>query len=181
MRLADTAALAIEIAELRRLDDLPFTPISRRYFRKQVAIASALYVLALAALLLTPMPSAVSVPLVAAMWVLQVAVIHLRWTRGGLAIHDGMVVARSGALGVDYHVFPRLQAPAGEPRANGVHAPGRREHPAVSHRVEHHPGALPEHTVRPERRELLRTRGRVERQVLDVRSAFCRLNEDLLT
>ena len=109
VRLADTAALAVEISELRHLDDLPFTPISRRYFRKRVAIASTLCVLALAALLSTPMPWPVSVPLVAATWVLQVAAIHLRWTRAGLAIHDGMVVARSGALGVDYHVFPAFK------------------------------------------------------------------------
>ena len=106
VRLADTPALAIEIAELRRLEDLPFTPISRRYFRKHAAIASALYVLALAASLLTPMPPAVSVPLVAAMWALHVAVIHLRWTRGGLAIHDGMVVAEAARSASTTTCFP---------------------------------------------------------------------------
>ena len=109
VRLADTPALAVEIAELRRLEDLPFTPISRRYFRKHAAIASAIYVLALAASLLTPVPTAVSVPLVTATWALHVAVIHLRWKRGGLAIHDGMIVARSGTVGIDYHVFPAFK------------------------------------------------------------------------
>lgn len=106
---ADTAALAIEIEELRGFEDLPFTPISRRYFRKHAAIASAIYLLVLAAMLMTPLPPAVFLPLAAAIWPLHMVVIHLRWKRGGLAIHEGMVVARSGTIGIDYHVFPAFK------------------------------------------------------------------------
>jgi putative membrane protein len=109
VRLSETPSLAVEVAELRHLEDLPFTPISPRYFRKHAALASALYVLALVALLSTPIPPAVYVPFVFAVWLLHVAVIRLRWKRGGLAIHDGTVVARSGTFGIDYHVFPAFK------------------------------------------------------------------------
>lgn len=109
VRLAETPALAAEVAELRRLDDLPFTPISRRYFGKHAGIASAIYSVALAALLLTPIPPALFVPPMLVVWSLHLALIYLRWKRGGLAIHDGMIVARSGTIGIDYHACPAFK------------------------------------------------------------------------
>jgi putative membrane protein len=105
LRPEEMNALAAEIPELCRIDDLAFTPLSPRYFRKGAMRVTAVYLVVLVALLLTPVPSFFYAPVLAVMWPVHVAFVHLRWKRGGLAIHDGIVVARSGALGIDHHVF----------------------------------------------------------------------------
>jgi putative membrane protein len=105
VRVAETLAVTDEVMQARRIDDLPFTPLSKRYFRKHAAIRSAVCVLALAAPLVAPNLPALYVPLVVLSWALLVALVYLRWKRGGLAVHDGVVVARSGRIGIDYHLF----------------------------------------------------------------------------
>jgi putative membrane protein len=105
VRVAETSAVTAEVMHARRIDDLAFTPISKRFFRKHVAMRSAACGLTLAIPLFAPRLLALYIPLVVILWALLVTLAYLRWKRGGLAIDDGIVVARSGAIGVDYHVF----------------------------------------------------------------------------
>lgn len=106
LRIAETLPLLDEVFGARRLDDLPFTPLSRRYFRKHAALWSCVYAAALIAprvALAAPWPY---VPVVLVLWALHVALLYARWRRGGLAVDGDVVVARGGAIGVSYDVFP---------------------------------------------------------------------------
>ncbi len=105
VRVGETAAVTEEVMHARRIDDLTFMPISKRYFRKHVAIRSAVCLPALAVPLFAPNLLALSIPFAVLLWALLVTLVYLRWKRGGLAIYDGIVVARSGTIGIDYHVF----------------------------------------------------------------------------
>lgn len=105
VRVDETAAITEEVMHARRIDGLAFTPISKRYFRKHVAIRSALCLPTLAVPLFAPNLLALYIPLVVLLWAWLVTLAYWRWKRGGLAIDDGIVVARSGTIGIDYHVF----------------------------------------------------------------------------
>jgi putative membrane protein len=109
VRVAETASVTEEVMHARRIDDLAFTPISKRYFRKHVAIRSAVCLPTLAVPFFVPSLIALYIPVIVLLLALLVTLAYLRWKRGGLAIDDGIVVARSGRIGIDYQVFPAFK------------------------------------------------------------------------
>ena len=109
VRIEETPALASEVLPARVIEALPFTPIRKRYFYKHALIASAGYALVLLVPLFMPELARLYVPLVLTLWPAHVAAAYMRWKRGGLAIDGDTVVARSGLIGVDYHLFPAFK------------------------------------------------------------------------
>lgn len=112
VRLGETAALVNEVLpEAGNIDELPFTPVRKRYFYKHALIASVLYTAALAAAPVVPLPASIYVPGLAVLWSLHLLHVYMSWRRRGLAIDGDIVVVRSGTIGIEYHVFPafRLQ------------------------------------------------------------------------
>ncbi|HEY8519879.1 MAG TPA: PH domain-containing protein [Gammaproteobacteria bacterium] len=109
LRIEETPPLLEEVFGVRRLDELPFTPLSKRYFYKHAKIWSCVY----AAALVVPRAAVgapwLYVPVVLVLWALHVALLYARWRRGGLAVDGDVVVTRSGAIGVDYQVFPAIK------------------------------------------------------------------------
>jgi putative membrane protein len=105
VRAHETAIVIDEILPGCRPDQLAFTPINVRYFRKHTAIASAVYLAAIGVLLFLPnFPDWMPALLLAA-WPVHVLSIFLRWKAGGLAVDGDVVIARSGAIGIDYRLF----------------------------------------------------------------------------
>lgn len=110
LRLGETAALMHEVLPGIDVDALEFTPIRRRWLYKHALIRSAVHVIALA-----PVPLAASAlpafyaPLVVLLWPPHMLYTYLRYRRAGIAVHGEHVAARSGAVGVDYHVFPAFK------------------------------------------------------------------------
>ncbi len=104
--LRDTRRLVDEIVPGVDVDRLAFTPVSKLYFYKHVGITTLLYAIAGIAMLLqdfTPMR------LVLLLWPFHLALVYLRWRRAGLAVHGESIVARSGAIGINYHIVPAFK------------------------------------------------------------------------
>ena len=104
--LRDTRRLVDEIVPGVDVDRLAFTPVSKLYFYKHVVITTLLYAIAGIAMLLqdfTPMR------LVLLLWPFHLALVYLRWRRAGLAVHGESIVARSGAIGINYHIVPAFK------------------------------------------------------------------------
>ncbi|MGD8340220.1 MAG: PH domain-containing protein [Gammaproteobacteria bacterium] len=105
VRAGETEIVIDEILPGRRPEELAFTPINFRYFRKRAAIVSVFYLAAVGTTLLLPnVPSWLPAVLLAA-WPLHAMSLYLRWRAGGLAVDGDIVVARSGAIGIDYRLF----------------------------------------------------------------------------
>jgi len=105
VRASETALVTDEILPGCRPEQLTFTPIHPRYFRKLTLIVSVLYLSAFGILQLLPdIPEWLFALLIAA-WPLHVLSIYLHWKAGGLAVDGDIVVARSGAIGIDYRLF----------------------------------------------------------------------------
>ncbi len=109
-RLDETGALIDEVLPGCRVDELAFTPIRKRYFYKHAVIRSAFHGLALAVPLLVPGMFSFYVPLVLLLWPPHMAYVYLKWKRAGIAVDGNLIAARSGAVGIDYHVFPAFKA-----------------------------------------------------------------------
>ncbi len=105
MRAAETAIVIDEILPGCRPDRLAFTPIHVRYFRKHALIVSALYLAAIGIVLALPESLRWLLALVLVFWPLHLWRTYLRWKAGGLAIDGDVVIARSGAIGIDYRLF----------------------------------------------------------------------------
>lgn len=104
VRLHETVPLIQDVIPVSRIDDLPFTPISKRYFTKHAVIRSLFYMLALLVLSFSS-ATRMYVPIVLVLWPAHVALVYMKWKRAGLAIDGDIVVARGGVIGVEYHVF----------------------------------------------------------------------------
>lgn len=111
VRLEETAVVTDEVLPGVHVEDLPFTPVSKRYFYKHALIASAFYVLALAVTVLR-LPEALNwlAIVLLVLWPLHVFHRYMSWRRAGIVIRGDIVVARSGAIGIDYHLFPAYKA-----------------------------------------------------------------------
>lgn len=109
-RLDETGALTDEVLPGCRVDELAFTPIRKRYFYKHALIRSAFHGLALAVPLIAPGIFSLYVPLVLLLWPPHMAYVYLKWKRAGIAVDGNLIAARSGAVGIDYHVFPAFKA-----------------------------------------------------------------------
>ena len=105
VRIHETAMVTDEILPGCRVEQLAYTPISVRYLYKLAAIVSAIYVIAVAVSLALPDPLSWTTSAALALWPLHLAYVYLSWKRGGLAIDGDVVVARSGAIGIDYRLF----------------------------------------------------------------------------
>jgi putative membrane protein len=105
VRASETAIVTDEILPGFRPDRLAFTPINVRYFRKHTAIVSVLYLAAIGVVLALPNALNWMIAALLAAWSLHVVAIYLRWKAGGLAIDGDIVIARSGAIGIDYRLF----------------------------------------------------------------------------
>jgi putative membrane protein len=104
-RADETATVTDEILPGCRVEELKFTPVSIRWFYKHSAIASLIYLIALAVSVSLPAPLSWTIPVVLALWPLSLLYVYLSWKRGGLAIDGNVVVARSGVIGIDYRLF----------------------------------------------------------------------------
>lgn len=109
LRIHETGALMHEVLPGIDVDALEFTPIRKRWFYKHAIIRSAVHVLALAAVPIVPDLPDFYAPLVVGLWPLHMLYTYMRWKRAGIAVDGELVVARSGAVGVDYHVFPAFK------------------------------------------------------------------------
>lgn len=110
VRLAETHALIDEVLPGCRIDELPYTPIRKRYFYKHAIIRSAFHAALTAVPLVVPPIPAVYALAVLALWPLHMAYVYMRWKRAGIAVDGGLIAARSGAIGIDYQVFPAFKA-----------------------------------------------------------------------
>lgn len=109
VRLDETASLLDEVLPDCRVDALEYTPIARRWFYKFAIIGTALHALLLLPPLILGMPAFVLLLVVLA-WPAHMALIYMTWKRAGIAIDGGLVVARSGTIGIKYQVFPAFKA-----------------------------------------------------------------------
>lgn len=101
--LRETAALMDGILPGVDVDRLAFTPISRRYFHKHAIIVTLLYLVGgIASLVL----DVAILRLALLLWPFHLVLIHMRWKRAGLAVQGDHVVARSGAIGINYRIVP---------------------------------------------------------------------------
>jgi putative membrane protein len=105
VRAGEAAIVTDEILPGCRPRRLDFTPIHVRYFRKHTAIVSVLYLAAIGILLMPPNIPNWAFAVLLAVWPLHVLLIFLGWKAGGLAVDGDVVVARSGAIGIDYRLF----------------------------------------------------------------------------
>jgi putative membrane protein len=105
VRISEVALVTDEILPGCRPAQLPFTPISLRYFVKQAVIVSVLYGVILGVLQALPDTPGWLVAALLVLWPLHVLAAYLRWKAGGLAVDGEVVVARSGLIGIDYRLF----------------------------------------------------------------------------
>jgi len=105
VRASETAIVTDEILPGCRPEQLTFTPIHPRYFRKLTLIVSALYLSAFGIMQLLPNTPEWLFALLLAAWPVHVLSIYLHWKAGGLAVDGDIVVVRSGAIGIDYRLF----------------------------------------------------------------------------
>jgi putative membrane protein len=105
VRTREIAIVIDEILPGCRLEALAFTPIHIRYFKKHALILSLFYVIGLVVANVLPAAMSWLILLLAVLWPLHLLLLFLRFKRGGLAVDDGVVVARSGAIGIDYRLF----------------------------------------------------------------------------
>ncbi len=105
VRVHETARVTREILPGCRIEALDFTPVNIRYLYKHTAIVAAVYFAVLA--LVVALPDAVSwlIPVLLVAWPLHLVLLYLRWKRVGLAVEGEVIVARSGAIGIDYRLF----------------------------------------------------------------------------
>jgi putative membrane protein len=106
MRARETAIVTDEILPGFRPERLAFSPVNVRWFFKHAAIVSVLYLVGIGIVLALPdrFDWIIAAALVA--WPLHVFRTWLRWKAGGLAVDGDVVIVRSGAIGIDYQLFP---------------------------------------------------------------------------
>ena len=96
-------------AQLPRLCDLEFAPISIRYWRKLALISLPIYALpAIFFSLEVPDLPGLGVVFVLA-YMLQISVVFLIYNRWGIAVSGNYVVVRKGIVGIDYIVLPAFK------------------------------------------------------------------------
>jgi putative membrane protein len=105
VRARETAIVIDEILPGCRPDRLAFTPINVRYLRKHAAIVSAIYLAATGIVLALPESLNWLLAVLLVLWPLHLWRTYLRFKAGGLAIDGSIVIARSGAIGIDYRLF----------------------------------------------------------------------------
>lgn len=105
VRARETAIVIDEILPGCRPDRLVFTPIDARYLRKHASIVSAIYLAAISIVLALPESLDWLLAVLVVFWPLHLWGTYLRWKAGGLAIDGNVVIARSGAIGIDYRLF----------------------------------------------------------------------------
>lgn len=105
VRVRETATVTDEILPGCRLDELPFTPINVRYFYKRSAIVSAIYIALLLGAQALPDTLSWTTPAFLVVWPLHILHEYMSFKRGGLAVDGGVIVARSGTIGIDYRLF----------------------------------------------------------------------------
>jgi putative membrane protein len=105
VRARETAIVVDEILPGCRPDGLAFTPIKLRYLCKHAAIVSAIYLAALGIVFALPDSLDWLLAVVLVLWPVHLWQTWLRWKAGGLAIDGDIVIARSGAIGIDYRLF----------------------------------------------------------------------------
>lgn len=106
VKLHDTRRLVDGIMPGVDVDGLDFAPVSKLYFYKHALITTLLYAIVGIVTLLqdfTPMR------LILLLWPFHLALVHLRWRRAGLAVHGESIVARSGVIGINYHIVPAFK------------------------------------------------------------------------
>jgi len=111
VRLVETPRVTDEVWPIDPVEQLDFTPLSVRWFRKRAIIVTLLNGAVVAFVMtLERMHPAVTLAAVAA-WPALIAAAYVTWKRGGLAVVGDLIVARSGTIGIDYRIFPatRLQ------------------------------------------------------------------------
>jgi putative membrane protein len=106
VRLSETRAVTDEIWPLEAVEELEFTPLNWRWFRKWSAVVTALNIGALIILSSFDDVHAGFVAAAIAAWPALMAIIYMTWKRGGLAVTGAMIVARSGTIGLNYRIFP---------------------------------------------------------------------------
>jgi putative membrane protein len=105
VRVREAAIVTDEILPGCRPAELDFTPISVRYFVKHSAIISVLYLAGLGFALSLPASMDWLVVVLLVLWPLHALIAFLSWKAGGLAVDGDIVIARSGAIGIDYRFF----------------------------------------------------------------------------
>ena len=106
VRAGEVPIVTDEILPGCRPRGLAFTPIDVRYFRKHAAIVSVVYLAVIAFVLSLPVTREWLLTALLVAWPLHVLAVFLRWKAGGLAVDGDVVIARSGAIGIDYRLFP---------------------------------------------------------------------------
>ncbi len=109
VKLSETPQLTDQVWPIGRLENVPFTPISKRYFVKYARIFSAAYIAVGCAVYFALDQFTLALPILCVIWLLHIALLFMRWKRAGIAIVDTMLVARSGTVGIDYRVFPAFK------------------------------------------------------------------------
>src|SRR5690606_26763120 len=84
---------------------LAFTPAHVRWFYKNAAILSLIYVVLLVFTSQLPDRFAWTTPALLVAWPLHIVLTWLRFKALGLAVDGDVVVVRSGAIGIDYRLF----------------------------------------------------------------------------
>ncbi len=110
VRLEETEALIEDLLPGCRVDELPYTPIRKRYFYKHAVIHSFFHALVTGLALLVPDVADVYALVLVALWPAHMALVYMKWRRGGIAVDGDLVAVRSGVIGIEYRVFPAFKA-----------------------------------------------------------------------
>lgn len=105
VRMREIAIVIDEILPGCHPTELAYTPVSFRYFVKHSIIVSAFYVIAIGVVLNLPPALSWLLAALLVLWPLHMVRTWLRWKAGGLAVEADRLVARSGAIGIDYRLL----------------------------------------------------------------------------
>lgn len=106
MRVSEIPIVTDEILPGCRPAQLAFTPAHVRWFYKNTAIVSLVYLVLIGTAAAAPDRFGWAVTALLVAWPLHVVRTWLRFKAFGLGVDGDVVVLRSGAIGIDYRMFP---------------------------------------------------------------------------